>query len=238
MRPSAQRCLDIQVSENSINRAAATMDALLEALNDRGIKYSYSEQNHAFLIALHGEEFRFYIKEKVKRKEVPPTPEQKRKMRSSEYYWYSKEYTYHPTGVLTLGFANSSNYKLREFNDGKIQRIETLLNKFIVGLYEYIAGARAARIQSEEMQKRHEEQLQREWEARRKAEEERKRVEALFQDAENWRKSENLREYIRAVQEKFNMQDLTEDQIKTLTDWVKWASTQADHLDPLYRVVI
>ena len=69
-------------------------------------------------------------------------------------------------------------------------------------------------------------------EARRR-EEEQKHIQTLVSEAQAWKQSQLIREYIEAVRAKAieNHVEITPE--GELDQWIKWAKQQADRLDPL-----
>ena len=62
-------------------------------------------------------------------------------------------------------------------------------------------------------------------------------METLLADAEAWRRADDLRAYIAAVEERAADSDQPTDANPKLAEWLLWASEQADRLDPVPRIL-
>ena len=112
-----------------------------------------------------------------------------------------------PSGDLCLTIHQADGFYIygcqQNWNDGKKSKLENRINSFIDGLVT-VAVAKIARDKEEmeeeqrriERQKRLEEERQRRAELRSKYLEEEARVNQLIAEAENWKKSQILRDYI------------------------------------------
>ena len=85
----------------------------------------------------------------------------------------------------------------------------------------------------EEAQKQWEEQERRRAEMWEKVQAEQRRVSRLLSDADDWRQSGLLREYIEAVKMSAQAKELSTEEQSETNAWIRWASEQADRLDPL-----
>jgi hypothetical protein len=129
-------------------------------------------------------------------------PMLKRAPRGGTYAYLPDRYSYQPTGTLKLGIISSYQELQNVVADGKNQRVEECLNKFVVKLETEAVN-----------RKRHEEHLERqhriweEQERRRREREERKRNEierlkTLEGEARDWKRAEDIRAYVAAAQAK------------------------------------
>jgi hypothetical protein len=115
-------------------------------------------------------------------------------------------------------------------SDSENVKIESKISHLIAQL-EILAEKKAVeRIKRDERHRIYE--LQKEEEDRQKKlyALEKKKVEELFINSENWLKSTNLRNYIHALEQNaIQSNSLTEE----VQDYIQWATLQADNLDPL-----
>jgi hypothetical protein len=109
-----------------------------------------------------------------------------------------------------------------------------------------VIAAAAQAIEQKAWRKKREEE---EWEARkRKEEEERRRaarwekiqieqarVDALIDESEDWAKSNRLRDYINVKEADYLSRGVNIGPKSDAGKWLKWASDQADRLDPLAK---
>jgi hypothetical protein len=80
-RPRAKRCLDVRVGKESIDRAARIMDALMKALDTRGIDVIRDEKEEGgTLLVVDGETIGFRLEEKVRREKYKPTPAEQKEL--------------------------------------------------------------------------------------------------------------------------------------------------------------
>ncbi len=137
-----------------------------------------------------------------------------------------------PSGRLTLEIKTWGCSR-RSWSDGKKQRIEGCLNAFIIECINTAVAKRTRDLKwAEDERIRQEEELRREKIARLRREEE-ERVQALMQNAANWQKSKQVREYIEAVKKEAIRENGEIVQGSEMDRWLKWANDQADRLDPL-----
>ncbi|MCC6694363.1 MAG: hypothetical protein IT365_01920 [Candidatus Hydrogenedentes bacterium] len=232
--PSAQNCLDIRVSKGALPRALRIMDALLKALEARGISVELTgEQKIPTQVVVLGETFGIGIEEKADRREKELTPQQKKEKERRPWMYSRQEYTYHPNGQFVLSIKEGrTDYGRQNWSDGKVQRVENLLNKFICALYRSAVTARSDRIQREIDEAKRLERQRRNEELRRLQQIERTRLENLEKHAELWKRSEVIRAYVAAVQERTDKDTFTYGDLP-VTEWIDWALQQADRLDPL-----
>lgn len=117
--------------------------------------------------------------------------------------------------------------------DGKHQHVEQFLNEFVIKI-----EAEAVR------RKRHEEYLERqrrlrEEQARRRREREEKqrkemeRLKALEEEARNWKRAEDIRAYVAAVEANAAREAGGIESDSELGQWIAWARHKADWIDPI-----
>jgi hypothetical protein len=232
--PTREGCLNINVTPENLPRALQIADAVLKAFKANGFKIARDKEKHSGVYALIlGEKIFFHINEKVNRIDHVPTAKEKKEQKKD--YWYSwARYDYIATGELNLLIDNSSGYKLRKkWADGKNSKVEDKLTDFLVGAIKVADRKIKERIEAEERERRWEEE-RRQWEEeRRRRYIEEKRLEELLNQSDSWTKSQQLRNYIQAVQAAATKLPNLEDFQDRLEEWVSWAGRHADRLDPL-----
>lgn len=244
--PSDRRCLDIQVTEQTIDRAILFLDTLLRLIEECGYKITINEDGGAVLDIL-GEKMVLRVKERIKREETAKPIDPKLHTKSmlsyvdpdSAYRYTIKEYNYRSTGELCL-IVKSPEFYLsdRRWCDKVNLSIEDQLSKIVPGLVKFAARSKMKRKEQEEWKHKREleeaerrEQFRLRLEKQRLAEEEQLRVEALHVDAERWQKSDLLRRYVEAKRKNaLEKTGVIEDE---LDQWLRWAENQADRLDPM-----
>src|SRR5688572_10651487 len=218
-----RRALDIAVSEASLPRALRIMDALLKALDARGmpVRIEPDGKRHSY-VKLQGEQLAIRLVENTSRTEREPTAEERRYKKQHGYVYLPDRYSYQATGVLKLGGLGYASDLQNVVADGKHQRIEQRLNDFVVKL-EAEAVRRKRHAEHLERQHRHweeQERIRREREERQRKEVE--RLKGLEQDAAAAETKE--------IQERGAVDAGSEFGL-----WLDWARHEADWLDPLIR---
>jgi hypothetical protein len=139
--------------------------------------------------------------------------------------------------MMKLGITNWHYDDLRRVvSDGKRQRIEQCLNKFLVNL-ELEAVHRGL----EAEQRAREDQL---WDERERVRQERRerqekeieRLKILEEDVNNWRRAEEIRAYVAAVETRTKREGGDIGYDTELCEWIAWARQKADWIDPLTDV--
>jgi len=232
-RDDGAQLLDITCSKGTIPRALRIMDALLKGLEKRGYTIGKPTRDyHRGTAAIgHGHEFVFRIRE--------PSKRQVRPGRDS----LDSRYDYVLTGELQFEIDNWPNRYDSILRDGVRKKLEDHIrelplrmllanNRRRVGNAEQAAEQRRQaelrrRQEEEEARKaRREEQLRRRREQR----------EELFNTAEQWRRTQTLREFIEAVRataiERAKGGRLHPDTMR----WLDWAAKTANRADPIEQM--
>ena len=232
--PSAKGCLNINVTPENLQRALRIADAVIKGFAANGFKVARDPEMHSGIyVRILGEKIYFSINEKVNRIDHVPTEKEKREQKSR--HWYSWErYDYVASGNINLLIDTSSGYKLRKkWADGKTKKVEDKLTDFLVGAVKVADRKIKERIEAEERQRRREEEWRQWEEERRRRQIEAEKIQELESQADSWTKSQKLRKYIRAVQEKANKLPNYKGLQEKLNEWVAWAERHADRLDPI-----
>lgn len=227
--PHYQRqALNVAVAPKNLGRALRIMDALLKALEARGhgVKLGVTgwSQKPVTSAVIWGHEIEFSLREvsRIEKKERPP-----------EVRWLGRyDSVYVPTGQLRLHIDEwARDGERRSWSDRTGHRIEDVLHEFVARLIEIgeyrkeqrrLEAIEAERAAAEEKVRRAKLEVIRQEEERQKA---------LEADAEAWHKSQRLRAYVAAVQDAA----LADGRQDGIAEWVGWATTHADRLDPLLR---
>jgi hypothetical protein len=127
----------------------------------------------------------------------------------------------------------------RTWRDTKTKRLEDRLNSFVAGLVEMSVRLKERQEERErQAEQRRQEEKRRQEEARRRAEqrklykEEKARVTELLTQAENYYKSQRVRNLIEAVRQEHTRNGVIESG-NDVASWIEWAEQQANRLDPL-----
>jgi hypothetical protein len=123
---------------------------------------------------------------------------------------------------LTLQITNIY-YGDKSVKDNKTQRIEDMLNSFILILIKAAEHEKVRRKEREIENREYEARVQREQEIRNKRKQEKQSVKELFDNAATWNNCVLTRDYIAAVQNHADGDDLD--------SWVLWAIQQVDRVE-------
>jgi hypothetical protein len=241
VRPRAERYLDLEVSPACLDRAVRILDALLKALEARGYTVKVRDEGKwATQVRVLDEWISFRLREKVVRRERPPTDQERADARRyPNLYGNRKYYRDEPTGQLHLDILGSYD-NLRSWKDGESSKLEDQLNRFIAGLVRRAEGVKRERIEAEEARKAWEEEerrrqeraLRRQKEERRRQEEE-ARLRALEGEAQAWVRAQQLRAYLGAVRQAALERGSPVIPGSDLERWLTWANGCAGRLDPI-----
>jgi hypothetical protein len=241
--PRAKGCLDLAVSPASIDRSLRILDAILKALDRRGIPVSVVKSgNPRIQTKVLDETIGFRLAEETKRQERGPTAAKKKedewRARFAGLYSTHPRYDWVPSGKLVLEITNGHGVR-RRWSDLGHRRVEQLLNGFVVGLARAAESVKHERVLAERRRQEWEEQQRRLREAElRRREEERRRLEeesgigGLEAQIDRWTKAEKIRAYVVAVKTAYAQRNVNIDQGSELDEWLKWALRRADALDP------
>lgn len=229
-----RRALNVAVSEANLPRALRIMDALLKALDVRGmpVRIEADGKRHSY-VKLQGEQLAIRLVENTSRTEREPTAEERRYKKQHGYVYLPDRYSYQATGVLKLGVLGYGSDLQNVVADGKHQRIEQRLNDFVVKL-EAEAVRRKRHAEHLERQHRHweeQERIRRERDERQRKEVE--RLKGLEQETGNWRRAEQIRAYVAAAETKEIQERGTVGAGSEFGLWLAWARHKADWIDPL-----
>lgn len=241
--PRSDKCFNVSITRNSINRAMRILDALVKRFVERG--FSVSFRNNPYntyrgrdltYVTVLNQKLEISLEEPARKVERILTPQEKKDLKKHPWKYFDK-YTYVPSGELVLKINNVYWGNIRHsWADGKKGRLENCLNDFVVGLIRASSVLRSRDLQREiERQEREEIERQR-IERERAIQEEKNRVSALLQDVINWNKSKQIREYIAAVKEQAIRNNGTVTPDSKLGQWLTWAAQQADYLDPFKKL--
>lgn len=223
------RCLDICVSPASLHRALIIMNTLLRALNQRG--YPALIKGGQARVTVLGEEFSFTLDEPSIR--IGPVLSVEEQEIQTERPWLFPSPTYQASGRLSLKIDRYAFGAEQSWSDGKVRRIEGCLNLFVIGLVKAAQRRKAKRLERQQQVKLRRERQEEQEYLQRKIDEERLRVKELEDAAANWQRSQRIRAYIEAVRRRVASHPSLMGTEKEFQEWLRWASGQADRIDPL-----
>lgn len=221
-------CLDMRVSKMTLPRALRIMDALLKALATRGYKVKVEKGKTACWI--DEERVHFYLWETVKRSEREPTQKEKAEP------WRFDKWVFTPTGELTF-VIDEPWAERKNWRDRRQKQLEHQLNDIVAGMFAAAERIRLKEIERNEEQERWAEAERRRAEGERQQSIEGERRNQLDAVAASWKKSRELREFLREIEKSISSSTQTPE-TKPRDDWLAWARDYADELDPFKNGVL
>ncbi len=235
--PAADAALFVKVSKPLVRRALLIMDALLKFFAEGGYEITAGPT-----VNILGTKVAFGINEALDSKQEQP---REHSLRGRYEFGHSKfETKYFPSGRLVLRIkdenARWASGCRKYWRDSDTTPLENRLGKFLSGLIDFAGRKTIYELsQAEEEKRKLEEERMREERAQARAEmiqqkaEEQEKVDLLMQEAEDWRRSQDLLCYIRARKDMRAAREEGVEKDSEFAMWAKWAEAQASRLNPL-----
>jgi hypothetical protein len=218
--------LNISVSKTSLPRAFLLLQALFNALEQRGHTAKATKEGKTILTVLD-EALEVSLREPSK--QVRHVPTAKELADAKRYSWMRPApYDLVSSGTLVLNIENVWGTR-HAWKDGKTQRLEDVLNEVVVGLIEAALQKKAQRVEQERTRLKQEELERRREEARQRERQERARVRRLERLLEASNDHRRLREFVAQLHEFVGAVD----QDTEMGRWLSWADDHVQRLDPL-----
>lgn len=224
--PSGKGYLKVDVSPTQIGRALLIMDALLKAAEKRNYEVTVSADHwgEETRIVKEGEEVRISLYENSRKVQQEPTPGEKKK----PPYLLNIEPVYEWGGKLTVKI-NTRWLSYQKWTDRKNEPLENRLNDVFSGIVVMLESLVSEKRKKEEEERRRQEII-------RRREEERQKREQLEANANKWRKSQDIHEFLNAYEAR-----LIKEKGEILPDsseavWLAWARKYAESIDPLNEI--
>lgn len=223
------RVVPINASPVALPRAVRILDALLFALQEAGHKLEWPKPyNTPLKVIVLEEAFGFSISEVARAKPHTLT------LQESARPWSAPKWDYEPTGRLKLSIDCGHYSGIRHaWTDGKKQRTEKCLGRFLVALPMLANALKRERQEQAERERRWAEQRKREEEERRWREEYERKAKIVEKFAHSWEKGKLLREFSVALKAVAEGPSLPDDQKQELNAMVDFAVRHAAYVDPL-----
>jgi hypothetical protein len=218
------------MSKPLVPRAMRIIDALLKGLLERG----YTIENEGYYaesatpIRGHGHEFGIRIREPLMA------------VKREDKYFGGMRTEYDPSGRIQLEIEGFGSWSPKHIRDGKQSTIEDRVGILPAQMLEAIDNSRRERAEREEKERKRQAELHAKWEAEerakelaRQAAEKKRREEALFKRARQWKRCQELREFVHAVRDLAEERPLPEGAQQEAAGWIEWAMGVADAYDPL-----
>ena len=230
-----KKILDIQVSPVTLSRALRIFDSMVKFFDREAVPFFVRNRNGGrdTHVKIFGETVSIYLREPSRRTDHKLTEKEKRERERWSHSWAPK-YDYHPSGSLVLNiYGYETNGVKSVWKDGKRSQIQDHVQEIVCSVIKIADLSRTRRIEMKKQEDAWEKQRQRRAELARLQQVELERREDLEKQAENWVKSQQLREYMRAVETAASKQGISENSHEGFAIWIRWAKVHADRLDPL-----
>jgi hypothetical protein len=230
--PAMHHASVVRLSLAQFRRGLAILNAVAVAATKRGFEVTCDDQKGRVVLKGHGGELELRMSE--------ATEQKTRKVKRYDGKMEDERYRV-PTGRLRI-FIERGYGKVWTFEETAESPLEVKLNAFFVGLWRQVVLCRQKTRDVEARERREAvlaaeraevERQAREDEARREAE--RQRRVSLVKEARAWRRANQLREYVAAVQAAAARDG--EATGSGVEDWAAWALGVAGEMDPLGRPV-
>lgn len=220
----------VRASPQHADRIIAIINAILTAATSENWEVRTTHDDDWELLASDAS-IQLAINENTRKVAHIPTPAEIRD--KQRYSWNDiPEFDHIPSGELKLTIVNGTYLGVRtNWSDGKKQTLESVLPSLIEGISIVGAALYTRRLEREERD--------RQWELQRKQEAERQRLKQiqhtrfaiLKEQASQHREAELLRAFVEKV--KLKLKTLPEDDWADIEEWLGWAETSIEELDPL-----
>lgn len=230
--PRAKKALDLSISKISQDRAFSILNILIRSVIvlEGEVKID-PEKKPKLRIFIDGEELGLSVEEKINRHNHVYNDEEKRR----SYYWLPKKYDYEPTGKLTVklhGNLPRWNGPRTSWSDAKVQRVDQIILKIIIGLYQAAAAQKQKciddKIKAKEMEIMH----RKAEEVRRNLQLEKQRQLHLQWLAKHYDEAQCIRRLIEHAQQNIDAMSAIKIQDMDYAAWLDWAKLFADRIDP------
>jgi hypothetical protein len=202
--------LAIRVSTENVSRALRIMDAFVKVMRERGYKIIVE---HSGSYAQKAEiKIQFYLREIFKR--IPKNDR-------------FQSYEYNPTGKLCL--TGVFGWRNHEWRDGR-EQIEDKFESIILQFEQLTQERIEQELQWKKDREIAQEKQRREEELKKLREKEIEEFRKLILKAKRWKHTNQVREYLREVEEQAETQGTMTEEVMTK---LKWARQKANWLDPL-----
>ncbi len=144
-----------------------------------------------------------------------------------------KPVTLEPSGRLSIEVWTEGGYNVRNWRDGKTQRLEDQLSRVVAGFMRLALADRAEqrRRAAEERERQRIAEERTNLEKSIKAEQ--SRVNALRNATARWLRADQVRSFVSAARDAAVQNGQIVAPGSPFGDWIIWAEQQADRLDPL-----
>lgn len=218
----------VNVSKFEKERAMKILSAIYFTIEQLGGKVNedFSMKIKNEMVTMEIEELKDQVNHELTKDEAKKLLEYEEK-KKKEHYAYKpniRKYDYVYNGKLKITFE-SKNY-IKETDKFKL---ESGLADIVIKLYEKAEETRIEREQKEEQKRKQEEARKIEVDFKNRKKEEATKIQKLINNSDDYQIASKIRNYIKAVESKGNLEEETK-------EWIKWANKKADWFDPTIDV--
>jgi hypothetical protein len=234
-RSDWESCLEIRVGKDLLARALRVMDVLVKQFEKRGYRFFQRADSRrgGIVFEAFGEQFRLALREPTVRKAHVPTE-------NDSKYW-PPEWDHVLSGRLQLELKDgTASWAYCTIKDGKSKKIENQLTKIAVAVVQQADNARRRAAeeavktrQRAELERQRQEEAERRCQEEQSQAEEQQRVRLLFENAEHWRRCQNLRAFLAELHLAAQERHGTIEPGSEVSRWFAWAENVADQCDPV-----
>ncbi|MFR5875499.1 MAG: hypothetical protein ACLUFN_03310 [Eubacterium sp.] len=211
------------ISTASLPRMEKILDALFfsaEKLDCR-VNYDFTISKGEDTISLSFSESKSKVPHELTKEEAAQLVKYEDEKRNGHYPSRPKinKYDYYFNDKLSIKIG------LNTFRDSVNEKLEDMLDKMMIAIFESIESERKTREASEEAERLRLEEERRKEEIRKRKNLEIERTQQLVNESEDYIIASQIRQYVQAV---INLGNLTEE----TTEWINWANKKADWFDP------
>ncbi len=215
-------CLNISVTRSSQRRGLKLLSALMTYWELNGGSVTTGKRGTVF--RMNEDEVSLSLTERIKRIAKPGT----------RGYW--QEFTYKPTGQLTLHILSAPQEIRSTWNDGVKQRLENVLGQVVVNMQRCLTHVRRRRL-DQECIARQERAVRAVHKRRQQIEtDELNRRKLLRNRIDQWKEAREIREYLAELERKIQKGELTPEDPSFYEQWLVWGHWYADVVCPLTKV--
>jgi hypothetical protein len=232
--------ISVRITPDSVQRAIKILDALMKSVEIRGFGVTAGgdrSENREFgsSLLIDGINVHFKLTERVKQSVHILTDVEKREQKM--HSWSSApKYDYHSTGMLALEITEWTRQGIQKrWADTNHKKLEHLLDDFILGAVRTVAAKRYDKKCDDEETARQEEIRKRKLAEEQKRQAEIERIRDLELQAEQWNKSQMLKNYITEVEKRVAGKGEDKNPQENASVWLKWAKGHMERLDPLSK---
>ncbi len=249
----ATRCLDISVGRASLGRALRIMNALLRALEKRGLQVEVTRAlinetpgqtdgspSNATRVHVADEWIQWSLTEKrTQVLEPAPKPPGWLKGRELEsWLWTNRpERKLVPNGIFEVSIVNAQYLGVRTvWRDGKRKRIEDCLDEFIAHLYVAAEAVKQHREHLARAQRQRQEEELRRFELEQERRKEEQRAREFEEELRCWRLARDAREYLAEIRGLLEQAGAERSESLALARSLAWVEGFARRIDPLSQL--